>query len=219
VYFKIYTTDNQNEILDRIRTLEAVSKEAPVSRESSEHKARGATRRDVWIATIGTLVGVIITAGANIAIAKLGDDSPKATFPTVPTAPPSVISIGEPRPGAQVPWCSTIRGSASIASDQALVVADLEENDDDIYFESAVTRQADGPGWSANLQLGEEKDPSSVGKNYTVYLLVMDKDLVKYLRDVTAKTHWSAKATTDLDALVSKKIEVPVSRSGRRGEC
>ena len=184
--------------------------------EESSVDARKSTRRDVLIATAGVVLGAIITGVFNLAAADSGNDSPGATSTT---APPPVISISDPRPGEQVPWCSSIRGSAIIAPDQALVVADLEENDDDIYFESQVIRQADGPGWSANLQLGEENDQTSIGNNFTVYLFVMDKNLVKYLRDVSGKTWWSAKTTTDLDALVTMKDEVQVSRSGKHGDC
>jgi hypothetical protein len=187
-----------------------------VSERSRAPNARRKTRvRDVWIATGGALLGVIITGVVSIMTADPGPNP----SPSTTTVPPPIVTISEPRPGSQVPWCTTVRGSASIAPDQALVVADLEKDDDQIYFESAVIREASGQGWSVTVKLGEEKDKTSIGNNYTIYVVVMKKDFVEYLKDVSGKTWWSSSATKDIDTLVSKKIEVPVTRNGKLGDC
>ena len=59
-----------------------------------------------------------------------------------------------------VSQCTTARGTGSVASGQALVVAMQEKGDARIYFEGGVAWNQEKNRWSAELSLG---DRSSVG--------------------------------------------------------
>jgi hypothetical protein len=93
-----------------------------------------------------------------------------------------------------VPQCVTARGTGSIASGQALVVAAQERGDPRIYFEGTVSWNQEKNRWSAELSLG---DRSSVGNEVTIYGIVLDRKLASYLAGTAENetdTYWSSRA-------------------------
>ncbi len=165
------------------------------------------------VAAVSTLLGASISAIFTYYAAAKPDDGPGPQ-------PSPIVTISNPGPGEQVPWCPTVRGSATIREDQALVVADLER--------TMTTPASSHPSYAKQMGMGgmlpsssaKKRAKSSIGYNYTIFVLVMDKGLVDYLRNVRGgKTWWSSSTMKNMNTLVSKKIEVPVTRSGKPGDC
>jgi len=136
-----------------------------------------------------------------------------------PGDPSSKLEIVEPAGGtADVPFCTAVRVRGAVPSGKALVVANHEDEDDRTYFEAAVDSSAKDDTFTSEAFLGDD-GPRSVGRRFTIYAVVLDKQLGRYLASTNTDggTHWSS-PSGDLPPNATIADQVEVKRSADRSE-
>jgi hypothetical protein len=149
----------------------------------------------IVIAVIGAVAGWLDYRGPGSAV---GPETHTRTVEAGSASRSSIkgFSIRYPRPGATelVPQCITAKGTGSVMDGKALVIASQEQGDPRIYFEGSVSWDQKRNRWSAELSLGNPK--SSVGRVFTIYVVVLDAELASYLSGTAENgtdTYWSSK--------------------------
>jgi hypothetical protein len=154
-------------------------------------------------AITAVLVALISAVGGLIAgVALVRASQPESILPEVPPGTTTTTRAARPQLKFEAPspeghevasTCNIdVHGSGAIAQDQALVIAIQEYLDPIIWFEGAVQWRADNLRWEANVRLGVT---DSAGKRFTIYAVVLDSDLAKYLMStnrVAGARYWSS---------------------------
>jgi hypothetical protein len=166
-------------------------------------------------AIAAVLVALISTCGGVL----LGRYfQPKPILPELPattttTTPIPQFRFESPSPeGHDVTMTCTIdvHGSGDLPPGKALAIATQEAQDPIRFFEGTVQWKADHRRWEANVQLG---DNDSAGHLFTIYAVVLDEDLAKYLvstNRTAGDTHWSSPGQPPGSAIAA---QVDVRRS------